>query len=187
MGGADDEHWMRHALALAGRAAAAGEVPVGAVLVGNGEAIGEGWNRPIAEHDASAHAEISALRDAGRRVGNYRLTGTTLYVTLEPCVMCAGAIVHARVARVVYGATDPKAGACGSVFDLLPSDGRFNHRTECVGGVLGPACAELLRGFFRARRKAGGNTGPRGASPTQTAIGSESHRRWGDAQGGGTR
>jgi len=147
-----DAHWMRHALALAERAAEEGEVPVGAVLVRDGEAIGEGWNRPIGAHDASAHAEIQALRDAGRRVGNYRLPGTRLYVTLEPCVMCAGAIIHARVGEVVYGATDPKAGACGSAFDLLPSDGRFNHRTDCRGGVLGNLCGDRLRAFFKARR-----------------------------------
>jgi tRNA(adenine34) deaminase len=143
---------MQVALALARRAAAEGEVPVGAVLVLDNEQIGEGWNRPIGDHDASAHAEIQALRDAGRRVGNYRLPGTTLYVTLEPCVMCAGAIIHARVAQVVYGAPDPKAGACGSVFDLLPSDGRFNHRTDCRGGILAEDCGETLRAFFRARR-----------------------------------
>jgi tRNA(adenine34) deaminase len=143
---------MHVALALARRAAAEGEVPVGAVLVLDNELIGEGWNRPIGAHDASAHAEIQALRDAGRQVGNYRLPGTTLYVTLEPCVMCAGAIIHARVAQVVYGAPDPKAGACGSVFDLLPSDGRFNHRTDCRGGILAEDCGETLRAFFRARR-----------------------------------
>ncbi len=143
---------MRHALDLARRAADAGEVPVGAVLVRDGEIIGEGWNRPIGASDASAHAEIQALRDAGQRVGNYRLPGSILYVTLEPCVMCAGAIIHARVAAVIYGAIDPKAGACGSVFDLLPSDGRFNHRTDCRGGVLGDDCGEVLRAFFRARR-----------------------------------
>jgi tRNA(adenine34) deaminase len=147
-----DEHWMQVALALARRAAAEGEVPVGAVLVLDNELIGEGWNRPIGARDASAHAEIQVLRDAGRHVGNYRLPGTTLYVTLEPCVMCAGAIIHARVAQVVYGATDPKAGACGSVFDLLPSDGRFNHRTDCRGGILADDCGETLRAFFRARR-----------------------------------
>jgi tRNA(adenine34) deaminase len=111
-----------------------------------------GWNRPIAAQDPTAHAEIQALRDAGQRLGNYRLPGTTLYVTLEPCVMCAGAIIHARVARVVYGASDPKAGACGSVFHLLPSDDRFNHHTTCVGGVLAEECGEALRAFFRARR-----------------------------------
>ncbi|NKN33035.1 tRNA adenosine(34) deaminase TadA [Marichromatium bheemlicum] len=149
-----DHHWMRHALRLAERAADAGEVPVGAVLVRAGQCVGEGWNRPIAAHDPSAHAEIQALRDAGTRLTNYRLPETTLYVTLEPCVMCAGAIVHARVGAVVYGATDPKAGACGSVFDLLPSDARFNHRTECRGGVLAEPCGDLLRDFFRARRQA---------------------------------
>ena len=143
---------MRLALELAQRASAAGEVPVGALLVRDDEIIGEGWNCPIGTHDASAHAEIQALRAAGRRVGNYRLPGTRLYVTLEPCVMCAGAIIHARVERVVYGAPDPKAGACGSVFDLLPSDGRFNHRTACSGGVLAESCSETLRAFFRARR-----------------------------------
>lgn len=143
---------MRQALGLAARAAAAGEVPVGALLVRDGEVLGEGWNRPILAHDATAHAEIQALRAAGRRVGNYRLPGTILYVTLEPCVMCAGAIIHARVGEVVYGAADPKAGACGSVFDLLPSDGRFNHRTRCRGGILAEECGDILRAFFRARR-----------------------------------
>ncbi|NCA70743.1 MAG: tRNA adenosine(34) deaminase TadA [Sphingobacteriia bacterium] len=147
-----DVDWMRHALALAERAEATGEVPVGAVLVRDGMIIGEGWNCPIGTRDATAHAEIRALRAAGQDVGNYRLPGATLYVTLEPCVMCAGAIVHARVARVVYGAADPKAGACGSVFDLLPADGRFNHRTDCRGGVLAADCGETLRRFFRARR-----------------------------------
>lgn len=148
----DDERWMLRALALAERAAAEGEVPVGAVLVKDGESVGDGWNRPIAEHDPSAHAEIRALRDAGQRLRNYRLPGTTLYVTLEPCPMCAGAIVHARVARVVFGALDPKGGACGSVFALLPSDERFNHRTECTGGILAEPCSQLLRLFFLGRR-----------------------------------
>jgi len=143
---------MRHALALAERAAAQGEVPVGAVLVRNGEAIGEGWNCPIRTNDPSAHAEIRALRDAGARLGNYRLPDTTLYVTLEPCPMCAAALVHARVAQVVYGAADPKGGACGSVFDLLPSDNRFNHAVAVTGGVLADECGERLRAFFRARR-----------------------------------
>jgi tRNA(adenine34) deaminase len=147
-----DEHWMQLALSLADRAAAEGEVPVGAVLVMNDAVIGEGWNRPIETHDATAHAEIQALRDAGKRLGNYRLPGTTLYVTLEPCVMCAGAIIHARVDRVIYGAPDPKAGACGSLFELLPSNSRFNHRTDCRGGILTEDCAETLRAFFRARR-----------------------------------
>ena len=143
---------MQLALNLADRAAAEGEVPVGAVLVLNDAVIGEGWNRPIGTHDATAHAEIQALRDAGQRLGNYRLPGTTLYVTLEPCVMCAGAIIHARVDRVIYGAPDPKAGACGSLFELLPSNSRFNHRTDCRGGILTEGCAETLRAFFRARR-----------------------------------
>ena len=148
-----DERWMRHALTLAERAAAEGEVPVGAVLIKDGELVGEGWNRPIAAHDPTAHAEIQALRAAAERAGNYRLPGSELYVTLEPCPMCAGAIVHARVARVVYGAADPKGGACGSVFDLLPADGRFNHRVLCIGGVLEAPCATLLRGFFEAKRR----------------------------------
>ncbi len=143
---------MRRAIALAERASAEGEVPVGAVLVRDDELLGEGYNRPIGEHDPSAHAEIMALRDAGRRVGNYRLPDSVLYVTLEPCPMCASALVHARVARVVFGASDPKGGACGSAFDLLPSDARFNHRTECRGGVLADECGALLRDFFRQRR-----------------------------------
>jgi tRNA(adenine34) deaminase len=150
--GLSDEDFMHRALSLAERAAAQGEVPVGAVLVKDGNILGEGWNRPIAEKDPSAHAEILALRNAGRRLGNYRFPGTTLYVTLEPCPMCAGALVHARVERVVYGASDPKGGACGSAFDLLPSDHRFNHRTDCDGGVLAAECGELLRAFFRERR-----------------------------------
>ena len=146
------EIFMKRALELAHRAEAEGEVPVGAVLVREGEVIGEGWNRPIGEQDPSAHAEIMALRDAGRREGNYRLPGTTLYVTLEPCPMCASAIVHARVSKVVFGASDPRTGAAGSVFDLLPSDSRFNHFTAVEGGLLAGDCGELLRAFFRARR-----------------------------------
>jgi tRNA(adenine34) deaminase len=146
------EDLMRRALSLAERAAAQGEVPVGAVLVRDGEIVGEGWNQPISTNDPSAHAEILALRNAGRRLGNYRLPGTSLYVTLEPCPMCAGAIIHARVARVLFGAADPRGGACGSVFDLLPSDSRFNHRTDCTGGLLAGACGELLQSFFRSRR-----------------------------------
>jgi tRNA(adenine34) deaminase len=149
---AEHRRWMERALLLARRAESEGEVPVGAVLVLSDEAIGEGWNRPIAAHDPTAHAEIQALRAAAARMGNYRLTGSILYVTLEPCVMCAGAIVHSRVSRVIFGAADPKAGACGSVFDLLPSDGRFNHRTDSMGGIFAEPCSELLRVFFRARR-----------------------------------
>lgn len=149
---AADEAFMCQAIVLARRAEAEGEVPVGAVLVADGEVIGEGWNRPISANDPTAHAEIMALRDAGQRMKNYRLPGTTLYVTLEPCPMCAGAIVHSRVSRVVFGATDPKGGAAGSVFRLLPSDQRFNHYVEAEGGVLAEACAEQLRTFFRSRR-----------------------------------
>ena len=147
-----DLMFMTEALALARTAEAAGEVPVGAVLVRGGEIIGRGWNQPITASDPTAHAEVMALRDAARSVGNYRLPESTLYVTLEPCPMCAGAIVHARVKRVVFGASDPKGGAAGSVFDLLPSDERFNHRVAVVGGVLAEQGGELLREFFRARR-----------------------------------
>lgn len=142
---------MRHALLLARRAEAAGEVPVGAVVVHEGRIAGEGWNRPIGAHDPSAHAEIVALRAAAQRLGNYRLTGSALYVTLEPCVMCAGAIVHARVARLVFGADDPGAGAVRSVYDVIANP-RLNHRVDWQGGVLGVECGERLRAFFRARR-----------------------------------
>jgi tRNA(adenine34) deaminase len=148
-----DEYWMRHALSLADKAAAQGEVPVGAVIVRNGEILSEGWNQPITLHDPSAHAEMLALRAAGIAASNYRLPGTTLYVTLEPCPMCAGAMVHARVERVVFGAFDPKTGAAGSMFDLL-TDERHNHRLTVTGGVLEEVCAESLRAFFRARRQA---------------------------------
>ena len=147
----DDLVWMRRALELAQRAREEGEVPVGAVLVRDGHALGEGWNGPIGSNDPTAHAEIGALRDAAGRVGNYRLPGTTLYVTLEPCVMCAGAIIHARVARVVYGAPDPKGGAAGSVFEILGT-ARLNHQVICEGGVLGAECGGMLRDFFVARR-----------------------------------
>ncbi len=146
-----DRYWMGQALELARRAAGAGEVPVGAVLVRGNEVIGEGWNRPISACDPTAHAEVLALRTAAARVGNYRLVDSTLYVTLEPCPMCAGALVHARVARVVFGAVDLRAGAAGTVFDLLRS-AALNHRAEVVGGVSAEECAALLRGFFRARR-----------------------------------
>ncbi|MGD8589388.1 MAG: tRNA adenosine(34) deaminase TadA [Chromatiales bacterium] len=150
-----DHHFMQQALTLAERAEAAGEVPIGALLVRRGRVIGEGWNCPIGTHDPTAHAEIMALRDAGRREGNYRLPNSTLYVTLEPCPMCAGAIVHARVKRVVYAAADPRSGAAGSVFDLLPSDQRFNHRVTVEGGCLEEAAAEMIRDFFRTRREGG--------------------------------
>lgn len=148
----EDRHWMQRALALARQAEQAGEVPIGAVLIRADVVLGEGWNRPITTCDPTAHAEIVALRRAARLVGNYRLPGSTLYVTLEPCALCAGALVQARVARVVYGAGDSRNGACGSVFDVLrhPS---LNHRAEITGGVLAGDCAELLRGFFRDRRR----------------------------------
>lgn len=146
-----DERWMRRALELARHAEAAGEVPVGAALVKDGEVIGEGWNCPVGELDPTAHAEIRALRAAARATGNYRLVDTTLYVTMEPCPMCAGALVHARVARLVYGAADPRAGAAGTVFDILRSV-ELNHRLAVTGGVLEQDCRELLQAFFRARR-----------------------------------
>lgn len=147
----EDLHWMDHALALAARAEAEGEVPVGAVVVRDGVVLGEGWNRPIGLHDPSAHAEIMALRAAAERVGNYRLTGATLYVTLEPCVMCAGAITHARIARLVFGADDPRAGAVYSVYDVIARP-RLNHTVAWSGGVRADACGDRLRQFFRARR-----------------------------------
>jgi tRNA(adenine34) deaminase len=146
-----DRHWMRRAMELALQAARAGEVPVGAVLVKDGQAIGEGWNRPIGAHDPTAHAEIQALRAAARALGNYRLTDTTLYVTLEPCAMCAGAVIHARVKRVVFGAFDPKGGAAGSVFEILGTD-KLNHRVEVEGGVLADECGAMLREFFVLKR-----------------------------------
>ena len=146
-----DAQYMQRALELAARAEAEGEVPVGALVVLDGEVIGEGWNRPIAAHDPTAHAEIVAMRAAAQCLGNYRLTNATLYVTLEPCPMCAGAMVHARIARVVYGATDPLAGAAGTVFSLLQSSS-LNHRAQVEGGVLAEACTQLLKRFFRDRR-----------------------------------
>lgn len=147
-----DIAWMEHALRLAHRAEEQGEVPVGAVLVRDGEVIGEGWNRPISAHDPTAHAEIQALRDAAAKVGNYRLPDSTLYVTLEPCPMCAGALVHARVRRVVFGAADPRSGAAGSVFELLRAP-QLNHQAEVEGGVLAEVCGDLLKTFFRQRRR----------------------------------
>ncbi len=149
--GVDASHYMQHALTLANRAKDEGEVPVGAVLVKNSEIIGEGWNRSISSNDPTAHAEIVALRGAAQHIGNYRLIDTTLYVTLEPCVMCAGALVHARVSHVIFGAYDPKAGAAESVFNILNSE-QLNHRIEYQGGVMGDECSQLLSNFFRARR-----------------------------------
>jgi tRNA(adenine34) deaminase len=159
--GADDAGWcwmdltdaryMARALELARAAEAAGEVPVGAVIVKGGAIVAEGWNRPIGSCDPTAHAEVLALRAAGAALGTYRLVGTTLYVTLEPCAMCASAMVHARVQRLVFGATDPRAGAAGSVFDIV-RHASLNHRLEVSGGVLAEECGALLRDFFVARR-----------------------------------
>ena len=147
----DDELFMGQALELARQAGAAGEVPVGALVVHEGEVVGRGWNQPIGRHDPTSHAEIMALRDAAERLGNYRLPGSTLYVTLEPCAMCAGAIMHARIARVVFGARDPKTGVAGSVIDLF-AETRLNHHASVVGGVLAEPCGALLSSFFAARR-----------------------------------
>lgn len=147
----NDEFFMQQALALAREAWEAGEVPVGAVAVLDGAIIGHGFNAPISRHDPSAHAEMMALRDAAQKMGNYRLPGVTLYVTLEPCVMCAGAIMHARVARLVFGAADLKTGAAGSVVNLF-DETRLNHHTEVSGGVLAAECGALLSDFFAERR-----------------------------------
>ena len=149
-----DAEFMSEALTLAMAAGLAGEVPVGAVVVSGGKIVGGGFNAPISSKDPSAHAEIQAMRAAAKALGNYRLTGCTLYVTLEPCAMCAGAIQHARIARVVFGAADPKTGACGSVIDLF-AEALLNHHTRVEGGVLAQQCAELLTNFFRERRAAG--------------------------------
>lgn len=148
---ADDVHWMQEALGLARSAAAAGEVPVGAVLVRDGECLGRGWNHPVAASDPTVHAEIHAMRIAAAAAGNYRLPGATLYVTLEPCVMCVGAMVHARVGRLVYGAMEPRTGAVDSCFQLL-APGLHNHTVTCRGGVLAEESAALLQRFFRSRR-----------------------------------
>jgi tRNA(adenine34) deaminase len=147
----DDERWMRAALHYAARGEAAGEVPVGCVIVQDGAVIGEGWNQPISGNDPTAHAEIVAMRDAAQRLGNYRLTGATLYVTLEPCLMCAGAMIHARIARLVFGAPDPRRGAINSTIHAFETQG-LNHRVEVSGGVLRDECAGRLQAFFRARR-----------------------------------
>lgn len=148
----DDTAWMRHAYRLAQRAEQQGEVPVGAVLVFNGQCIAEGWNTPIMDSDPTAHAEMMAMRQAGKVLNNYRLTDSTLYVTLEPCVMCMGAIAHARIARLVFGALDPKRGAVCSALHLAGAD-FLNHQVDWQGGVLADSCGDLLRDFFRARRK----------------------------------
>ncbi|WP_428983526.1 tRNA adenosine(34) deaminase TadA [Paraburkholderia phymatum] len=165
-----DLHFMGLAQAAADEARAAGEVPVGAVLVRGDEVIAKGFNHPISGHDPSAHAEMAALRAAAQKLGNYRLPGCELYVTLEPCLMCAGAIMHARIARVVFGARDPKTGACGSVVDAFANP-QLNHHTTVIGGVLEDECGDALRSFFadrrraaRERRVAAGRDGEPGAS-----------------------
>jgi tRNA(adenine34) deaminase len=147
-----DQRFMQEALILAEEAARAGEVPVGAVVVKDGQVIGRGFNRPITTSDPTAHAEIVAMREAAAALGNYRLPGCELYVTLEPCAMCVGAMVHARIARIVYGARDPKTGACGSIMDL-PALGAWNHHGHFEGGVLARECGDLLRSFFADRRR----------------------------------
>jgi tRNA(adenine34) deaminase len=146
-----DTNWMRHALTLAAHGEASDEVPVGCVIVQDEQIIGEGWNRPISSNDPTAHAEIVALRAAAQRVGNYRLTGATLYVTLEPCLMCAGAMLHARIARLVFGASDPRRGAVNSTTHAFETQG-LNHRIDVCGGVLEAESAARLQAFFRARR-----------------------------------
>jgi tRNA(adenine34) deaminase len=148
----DDEAYMQRAIALAAQGEQLGEVPVGAVIVSAGEIIGEGYNQPITSHDPTAHAEIIAIRAAAQRVENYRLVGSTLYVTLEPCTMCVGALVHARIARLVYGTTEPKAGAVISQAQLLDAS-YFNHRLQAEGGLLAEQCQHQLSDFFRKRRE----------------------------------
>ncbi|MDP4537777.1 tRNA adenosine(34) deaminase TadA [Alkalimonas collagenimarina] len=146
-----DEYWMRHALALAARSEQQGEVPVGAVLVKDDHILGEGWNQMISQHDPSAHAEMMAVRQAAVRIGNYRLLDCTLYVTLEPCSMCAGMLVHSRIHRLVFGASDYKTGAAGSVMDLVRHP-QLNHQLEVTAGVLAEECSEQLSAFFQRRR-----------------------------------
>lgn len=148
----NDQHWMQQALLLAEKAEQQDEVPVGAIIVKDNKPVAEGWNQPIQSHDPSAHAEMQAMRAAGKALNNYRLIDTTLYVTLEPCSMCVGAMVHARIKRVVFGAYDPKTGACGSATNLADA-AYHNHKIEVSGGVLEEACRELLQGFFRRKRQ----------------------------------
>ena len=151
MNDSNHEKWMKHALELAERSRQEGEVPVGAVIVKDNELIAEGWNQPIDKHDATAHAEIAAIRAAGIALDNYRIPDTTLYVTLEPCTMCAGAIIHARIANVIYGAPDPKTGSAGSAIDIFAKD-YHNHRVNVEGGVLREECGQILKDFFKERR-----------------------------------
>jgi tRNA(adenine34) deaminase len=146
-----DADWMRRALELAARAETEGEVPVGALVVRDDQVLGEGWNQPVALRDPTAHAEILALRTAAQKIGDYRLGGATLYVTLEPCPMCAAAITHARIARLVFGAWDPHQGAAGSAFNLVAAEA-MNHRVDTFGGVLSEECGVMLKRFFETRR-----------------------------------
>jgi tRNA(adenine34) deaminase len=148
-----DDHWMQQALDLAQQGSAAGEVPVGALIVLNDEVIGSGWNQPITSKDPTAHAEIVALRQAATRLDNYRLPSATLYVTLEPCTMCVGAMIHARISRLVFGTTEPRSGAVCSHFRLLDAEGVYNHRVAWEQGVLADECGKMLSAFFQARRK----------------------------------
>ena len=148
---ADDQKWMSHALKLAERSRDEGEVPVGAVIIKDDQLIAEGWNQPIVDHDATAHAEIMVIRAAGKALENYRLPDTTLYVTLEPCTMCAGAIIHSRIKRVVFGAPDPRTGTAGSAIDLFSQD-YHNHRVDVEGGLMQEECGQILKDFFRERR-----------------------------------
>jgi tRNA(adenine34) deaminase len=146
------KYWMEKALELARKAESAGEVPVGAVLVKDEQLIAEGWNQPVSSHDATSHAEIMAMREAGIKLSNYRLIDTTMYVTLEPCSMCVGAMIHARVAKVVYGASEPRTGALGGAFNLLMSN-EHNHNFDVVSGVLAEESRDMLQSFFQSRRK----------------------------------
>ena len=147
----NDKDWMQHAFELAKKAEAQDEVPVGAIIVYEDRVIGEGWNQPITSNDPTAHAEVMALRDAGGKIGNYRLPNATIYVTLEPCTMCAGAIIHARLSRLVYAADDPKTGACGSIFNLLQTE-ELNHKVDIEKGVMEEECQSLIRSFFNQKR-----------------------------------
>ncbi len=146
-----DEHWMAYAISLAEQAQQQGEVPVGAVIINNNNIIGEGWNQPISSSDPTAHAEIQAIRMACQHQQNYRLPDTTLYITLEPCLMCAGAIIHSRIARVVFATPEPKTGAAGSCFNIF-NENKLNHRVQCDHGILAQQSSQLLKQFFKARR-----------------------------------
>ena len=146
-----EQKWMQVAINLANHASSIDEIPVGAIIVYENKIIGEGWNQPISSNDPTAHAEIMALRDAGKNIGNYRLPDATMYVTLEPCAMCAGAIVHARLAKLVYAVDDPKTGACGSVLNLLQID-EFNHKVEIENGIMKEECRSLIQSFFKEKR-----------------------------------